>query len=86
MITNPGRSTSPTSSARGVMKSTPVATASVSLVNSAKPQRAAPSQVLIAFPISSVRLIAERASSTAQVLHELYGQHYGAYYHWGLGE
>jgi hypothetical protein len=64
------------------MKSTPVATASVSLVNPAKLQKAAPTRVVIAPPISSIRLIAERAG----IIQELYGQHYGAYYHWGLNE
>jgi hypothetical protein len=64
------------------MKSTPVATASVSLVNPAELQRAAPTQAVIARPIPSIRLIAERAG----IIQELYGQHYGAYYHWGLNE
>jgi hypothetical protein len=63
-----------------------VAAAGVSLANPAKPQRAAPSQALIAPPVSCVRLIVERTSSSAQALQELYGQHYGAYYHWGLNE
>ncbi|MGP8200340.1 MAG: hypothetical protein ACLQU4_12660 [Limisphaerales bacterium] len=68
------------------MKSTPVAIAGVSLVNPVKPQRAAPSQAVIAPSVSSVRLMAGRPSTTAQSLQELYGQHYGAYYHWGLNE
>jgi precorrin-6B methylase 1 len=52
------------------------------LVDPAKLQKAAPTRVVIAPPISSVRLIAERAG----IIQELYGQHYGAYYHWGLNE
>jgi hypothetical protein len=64
------------------MKSTPVAIAGVSLVNPAELQGAAPTRAVIAPPITSVRLIAERAG----IIQELYGQHYGAYYHWGLNE
>jgi hypothetical protein len=68
------------------MESTPVATASVSFVNPAKPPRAAHSEAAIASSVSSVKLITEQTGTTAQVLQELYGQHYGAYYHWGLNE
>jgi hypothetical protein len=64
------------------MKSTPVAIASVSLVNPAELQRAAPTRAVIAPPISAIRLIPERAG----IIQELYGQHYGAYYHWGINE
>jgi hypothetical protein len=68
------------------MTPTPVATVSVSFVNPPKPRRAAHSEAVIALPVSAVKLITERAGTTAQVLLELYGQHYGAYYHWGLNE
>jgi hypothetical protein len=64
------------------MKSTPVEIASVSLVDPAKLQRAAPTPVVITPPISSIRLIPERAT----IIQELYGQHYATYYHWGLNE
>ena len=74
MITNSGRTTA-------------VATVSDSLVNPAKPQRAALSPSLIAFPVFSVRLITERASSTTgQLLHEIHDLRYEAYSHWGLNE
>jgi hypothetical protein len=58
------------------------------LVNPAKPQRAAAPQAVIARPAFSIRLIAERGSTTAQVLQELYGQNqpHGAYFRWGLNE
>jgi len=70
------------------MKSTPVETAGGA--SSPNPpsklrQRAAPSRAVTASFVS-MTLITERAGTTAQALHELYGQHYGAYYHWGLGE
>jgi hypothetical protein len=52
------------------------------LVNPAEPQKAVPMRAVIAPPITSIRLIAERAT----IIQELYGQHYGAYYHWGLNE
>jgi hypothetical protein len=48
MTTNTGQNTFPNSNARNSRKSTPVATAGVSSANPAKPQRAAPSQTLIA--------------------------------------
>jgi hypothetical protein len=48
MTTNSGRNTSPTSIDRGVVKSPPVATASISSVNPVKPPRSAPSQAVIA--------------------------------------
>ena len=35
---------------------------------------------------SSMKLIAEHAGTPAPVLHELHGQRYDAYYHWGLNE
>jgi hypothetical protein len=35
---------------------------------------------------SSIDLIAEPASATAQSLPELYGHRYDAYRHWGLNE
>ena len=48
MNTNTGQNTSLNSNNRGARKSTSVTTSSVSVVNPAKPQRAAPSQALIA--------------------------------------
>jgi hypothetical protein len=39
-----------------------------------------------ASPVSSMKLIAERTSTTEQVLQELYGRRYDAYNHWGLNE
>jgi hypothetical protein len=48
MTTNTGQNTSLNSNARGARKSTPVATPALSSANPAKPQRAAPSQALIA--------------------------------------
>jgi hypothetical protein len=33
-----------------------------------------------------MKLIAEHAGTPAPVLHELHGQRYDAYYHWGLNE
>ena len=48
MSTNPVRSTSLTSPGRGVKNSAPIVTASAALANSAKAQRAAPSQAVIA--------------------------------------
>ena len=39
-----------------------------------------------ASPVSSLKLIAERASTTTRVLQELHGQRYAAYAHWGLNE
>ena len=35
---------------------------------------------------SSMKLIAEHAGTVAPVLHELHGQRYDAYSHWGLNE
>jgi len=35
---------------------------------------------------SSMKLIAEHAGTAAPVLHELHGQRYDAYSHWGLNE
>jgi hypothetical protein len=35
---------------------------------------------------SSTKLIAEHAGTAAPVLHELHGQRYDAYSHWGLNE
>ena len=35
---------------------------------------------------SSMKLIAEHGDTAAPVLHELHGQRYDAYYHWGLNE
>jgi hypothetical protein len=39
-----------------------------------------------ASPVSSVKLIAEQASTTEQTLQEFYGRRYDAYNHWGLNE
>jgi hypothetical protein len=64
------------------MKSTPVATPGVSLVNPAKLHKATSTRAVVAPPDTSIRLIAQRAG----IIQELYGQHYGAYYHWGLNE
>jgi hypothetical protein len=35
---------------------------------------------------SSTKLIAEHAGTAAPVFHELHGQRYDAYSHWGLNE
>jgi hypothetical protein len=40
----------------------------------------------VAFPFSSIKLIAERASFTLQVPHEIRGQRSDAHTHWGLNE
>jgi DUF2934 family protein len=48
MITNSDRNTSATSKSPGVVKSTPLATASVSSLNAGKSTRSAPSQTMIA--------------------------------------
>ncbi len=48
MTTNTGQNTFSIPSARGAMKSTPIATASASPVNPPKRQKAAPSQAMIA--------------------------------------
>jgi hypothetical protein len=42
-----------------------------------------------ASPVSSIKLITERASTTTHVLyeiHEIHGQRYEAHSHWGLNE
>jgi hypothetical protein len=40
----------------------------------------------VASRASSMKLIAEHAGTVAPVLHELHGQRYDAYSHWGLNE
>ena len=37
-------------------------------------------------PVSSIKLITERASTTTHVLFEIHGQRYEAHSHWGLNE
>jgi hypothetical protein len=55
-------------------------TSSVSVVDSQR--EGSLRQTEMSFPVSFVKRIPERASTTAQALKELYGQHYSAYYHW----
>jgi hypothetical protein len=66
MTTNTGQNTSPNSNARGARKSTPVATAGVASANPAKPQRAAPSQALIAQRAYEIWLSQGREQGCAQ--------------------
>jgi hypothetical protein len=68
------------------MKSTPVATAIVSLVKPAKAARADAAQAVFAPPVFSMKLIAERGSTTPQVRHEIHDLRYDSYAHYGLNE
>jgi hypothetical protein len=76
MITHSSHTMSFPSGARGVMKPTPVASDSVSLVNPAKPQREA----------SAPAAMAKQSGSATPVLQEIHCQRYESYAHYGLNE
>jgi hypothetical protein len=56
------------------------------LVKPAKAARADAAQAVFAPPVFSMKLIAERGSTTPQVRHEIHDLRYDSYAHYGLNE